>query len=39
MDPLVAVLVFMVLIVLRFMIPATVIFAFAKLVDRYFPAN
>jgi len=39
MDPLVAVLVFMVLIVLRLMIPATVIFTFAKLVDHYFPAN
>ena len=39
MDPLVAVLVFMVLIVIRFMIPVTVIFTFAKLVDHYFPAN
>ena len=39
MDPLVAVLVFMALIVIRFMLPATVIFTFAKLVDRYFPAN
>jgi len=39
MDPLVAVLVFMGLSVLRFMIPATVIFTFAKVVDRYFPAN
>jgi hypothetical protein len=39
MDPLIAVLVFAVLIVIRFMIPATVIFTFAKLVDHYFPAN
>ena len=39
MDPLMAVLVFMVLIALRFLIPASVIFAFGKLVDRYFPAN
>lgn len=39
MDPLAAVLVFMILILIRFMIPATVIFAFAKIVDRYFPAN
>jgi hypothetical protein len=39
MDPLIAVLVFMVLIVIRFMIPVTVIFTFGKLVDRYFPAN
>ena len=39
MDPLVAVLVFMILIFIRFMIPATVIFTFAKIVDRYFPAN
>ncbi len=39
MDPLVAALVVMLLIILRFMIPATVIFTFAKLVDRYFPAQ
>ena len=39
MDPLIAVLVFMALIVIRFMIPATVIFTFAKVIDRYFPAE
>jgi hypothetical protein len=39
MDPLIAVLVFMILIILRFMIPVAVIFTFAKLVDHYFPAK
>jgi hypothetical protein len=39
MDPLIAVLVFMALIVIRFMIPVTVMFTFANLVDRYFPAE
>ncbi len=39
MDPLIAVLVFMALIVIRFMIPATVMFTFAKVIDRYFPAE
>ena len=39
MDPLIAVLVFTALIVIRFMIPATVIFTFAKVIDRYFPAE
>lgn len=39
MDPFVAVLVFLILIVLRFMLPAAVIFTFGKVVDRYFTAN
>ena len=39
MDPYVAALVILLLIVLRFMLPAAVIFTFGKLVDRYFPAN
>ena len=39
MDPLVAVLIIMALIAIRFMIPAVTIFAFAKLIDRYFPAH
>jgi hypothetical protein len=39
MDPLTVVLVFMALIVIRFMIPATVMFTFAKVIDRYFPAE
>lgn len=39
MDPLVAVLIIFVLIAIRFMIPAVAMFTFAKLVDRYFPAQ
>ncbi len=39
MDPFTAALVFIALIVIRLMIPATAIFTFAKLLDRYFPAN
>jgi len=38
MDPTIATLVFIVLVLVRFMVPITVIFTLAKLVDRYFPA-
>ncbi len=38
MDPTIAGLVFIVLVLARFMIPVAAIFTIAKLVDRYFPA-
>lgn len=39
MDPLTAFLVFVSLIVIRLLIPATVLFTFAKVIDHYIPAN
>ncbi len=38
MDPTIALFVFILLVLIRFMVPVTVIYALAKLVDRYFPA-
>jgi hypothetical protein len=38
MDPTIAALAFIVLVLVRFMIPVAAIFTLAKLVDRYFPA-